>query len=178
MECTFPTEGCNRLSVYSGMWQIIFALSISFTFVFGSYSQNVEHLFPDGEWVQYVGVGNLDGKRIFSDIRVLPKDSTNREIHVILEILTDWKITDTLQVDLIVDPDANARIKTGKKEVEAVRYRMKDSDIFVDFERPRSFTYRDQNKQLTTVWISNYALVNFPQQLKKYQEVLEIYFEK
>lgn len=153
-------------------------LLISFIFTFESYSQNVEHLFPHGGWIQYVGVGNLDGKRIVSDIRVIPKDSTNREIHVIVEVLTDWKISDSLEVDLVLDPTSNYRIKISKKEVEAVRYRSKDSEVFVDFEKPVSFTYYNQDKELITNWVSHYARINFPQQLKKYQEVLEVYFEK
>lgn len=169
-------EGCNRSSVYSGVWNIL--LSISFIFTFESYSQNVEHLFPHGDWVQYVGVGNLDGKRIVSAIRVIPKDSSNREIHVIVEILTDWKISDSLEVDLVLDPASNPRIKVGKKEVEAVRYRLKGSEVFVDFEKPVSFTYYNEDKKLITDWASHYVWINFPQRLRKYQEVLEVYFEK
>lgn len=103
-------------------------------------------MFPDGGRVQYVGVGDLDGKRIVSDIRVVPKDSTNLEIHVILEILTDWRISDSLEADLVFDPAANARIKAGKKDVEAVRYRLKNSEVFMDFEKPVSFTYHNQTR--------------------------------
>jgi hypothetical protein len=158
------------------MIHLVFSFILGFSFV--SYSQNVEHLFQDRDWIQYVGVGDLDGKRIVSDLRVVPKDSTNREIHAILEILTDWKITDTLRFDLVLDPAANARIEAGKKVVEAVRYRMKDSDVFIDFEKPESFSYYDQNKELITSWISHYARINFPEKLKKYQEVLEVYYEK
>ncbi|MDF3028832.1 MAG: hypothetical protein K0S23_3139 [Fluviicola sp.] len=169
-------EGCNRTAVHSVVWNIL--LSISFIFTFESYSQNAEHLFPYGGWVHYVGVGNLDGKRIVSDIRVMPKDSTNREIHVIIEILTDWKISDSLEVDLVLDPTLNSRITTSNKEVETVRYRLKDSDIFVDFEKPVLFTSYTQDKELTSYWASHYAWINFPQRLKKYQEVLEVYFEK
>lgn len=176
MAFTFPTEDYNVLS--NRTWRTIFALSISFIFVFVSYSQNVEHLFPDGGWIHYVGVGNLDGKQIVSDIRVTPKDSTNREIHVILEILIDWKISDVLEVDLVLDPAANAHIETGEKEVEAIRYRLRDSEVFVDFEKPNLFTYYNQNKELMTDWVSHYACVNFPQRLKKYQQVLNIYHEK
>lgn len=123
---------------------MVFSLILGFSFV--SYSQNVEHLFPDGGRVQYVGVGDLDGKRIVSDIRVVPKDSTNLEIHVILEILTDWRISDSLEADLVFDPAANARIKAGKKDVEAVRYRLKNSEVFMDFEKPVSFTYHNQTR--------------------------------
>ncbi len=155
---------------------LVFSLILGFSIV--SYSQNVEHLFQDRDWIQYVGVGDLDGKRIVSDIRVVPKDSTNREIHVILEILTDWRISASLEADLVFDPAANARIKAGKKDVEAVRYRMKNSEVFIDFEKPVSFTYHNQNKELITTWVSHYAWINFPKELKKYQQVLEIYFEK
>lgn len=161
-----------------GIRSILFVLSLTFGITFVSYSQNVEHLFPDRGWIQYVGVGNLNGKRIVSDIRVVPKDSTCHEIHVVLEILTDWKITDYLEADLVLDPGANARIKTDDKEVEAVRYRMKNSEVFVDFEKPVSFTYYNQDKELITTWQSHYAWINFPKELRKYQKVLEIYFEK
>ena len=173
-----PTEDCNRLNFHSGAGRMLLTLLISFIFVCASEAQNVQHLIPDGDWVQYVGVGSLDGKRIVSDIRVTSKDSTNREIHVVLEILTDWKISDSLEVDLVLDPAAKPRIKTGKKEVEAIRYRMRDSEVFIDFEKPGSFTYYNQDKELITAWVSHYAWINFPQRLKKYQEVLEIYFEK
>ena len=155
---------------------LVFLLIPGFSFV--SYSQNVEHLFPDGGRIQYVGVGDLDGKRIVSDIRVVPKDSTGQEIHVILEVLTDWKISDYLELDLILDPEANARIQTGRKKVEAIRYRLKDSEVFVDFEKPVPFTYYNQDNELITSWASHWALINFPKELKKYQQVLEIYFEK
>lgn len=154
----------------------VLSLIVGFSFV--SYSQNVEHLFPDRGWIQYVGVGDLDGKRIVSDIRVVPKDSTSREIHVILEVLTDWKISDHYEVDLVFDPEANVRIDTGEKDVEAFRYRLKDSEVFIDFEKPVSFTYYDQDHELITSWASHWAVINFPKQLKKYQEVLDIYFEK
>lgn len=111
-------------------------------------------------------------------IRVVPKDSTGQEIHVILEILTDWKISDYLELDLIMDPEANARIQTGRNKVEAIRYRLKDSEVFVDFEKPVPFTYYNQDNELITSWTSHWALINFPKELKKYQQVLEIYFEK
>lgn len=161
-----------------GIRIILFVLSLTLGFTFVSYSQNVAHLFPDRGWIQYVGVGNLNGKRIVSDIRVVPKDSTCREIHVVLEILTDWKISDYLEADLVLDPEANARIDTGEKDVEAFRYRLKNSEVFVDFEKPVSFTYYNQDKELITAWQSHYASINFPTELKKYQKILEIYFEK
>lgn len=158
------------------MIHLVFSVILGFSFV--SYSQDVEHLFPDGGWIQYVGAGDLDDKRIVSDIRVVPKDSTNREIHVILEVLTDWKVSDYLEADLILDTEANSFIETDKKQVEAVRYRMKGSEVFVDFEKPVAYTYYNQDNQLITTWQSHYAWINFPKELKKYQQVLEIYFEK
>lgn len=173
-----PTEDCNRLNLHSGAWRMLLTLLISFIFVCASEAQNVQHLFRNGAWIHYVGTGDLDGKRVVSDIRVTPKDSTNREIHLKLEILTDWKLSDTLEIDLVLDPAANPRVKTDGKEVEAIRYRVRDSEVFMDFEKPVSFTYYNQNRELITDWVSHYAWINFPQQLKKYREVLEIYHEK
>ncbi len=67
-----------------------------------------------------------------------------------MEVLTDWKVSDYLEADLILDSETTIFIKTDKKKVEAIRYRMKGSEVFVDFEKPVAFTYYNQDKELIT----------------------------
>ena len=111
-------------------------------------------------------------------MRVSPKDSSNREIHVQLTILTDWKVTDSLQLDLVLDTLTKPVIETTRDKKEAIRYSSKNPEVFVVFEKPTVSTHYTQNKEQITVWSSHWAAVNFPKQLKKYQQVLKIYHEK
>lgn len=140
--------------------------------------QHVEHLFHRTNYTMYVGSGDLDGKRVVSDMQITPKDSSNREIHVKLTILTDWKVTDSLQLDLVLDPLTKSVIQTPRDKKEGIRYSSKNADVFIVFETPSVSTHYTQSKEKITVWSSNWASVNFPEKLQKYQMVLNTYHEK
>ena len=81
--------------------RIVLTLSLILVFIPLSHSQN-NHLF-EGTHTLYVSAGHLKGKRIVSGIQVQAKDSTNREIHVRMDLLKDWIAVDSAEFDLFLD---------------------------------------------------------------------------
>ncbi|MNK02243.1 hypothetical protein D3C87_200630 [compost metagenome] len=184
MDCTFQTEDCkhsvNNFAPTAIGMRMILVLSLVVAFTSFTYSQAVEQLFRNGSYhAVYVSVGDLNGKRIVSDMQVTPKDSSNHEIHVELTILTDWKVSDSLKLDLVLDTVTKGSIETGHGKKEAIRYSSsKNPEVFVLFETPTMSTHDTPSKEKITVWSSYCASVHFPKRLVKYQKVLDVYHEK
>lgn len=156
----------------------IFLFSLALTFISVSYSQNTNHLFEQKHTL-YVSAGHLKGKRIVSGILVEAKDSTNQEIHVRMDLLKDWIATDSAEFILFLDTTKHEFIYLDDRKYEAIHYRSKDSQIRINFEKPKEFNYYvREGKEKRTSWSSTYATVNYSNRFKKYNRVLKVYFEK
>lgn len=155
--------------------RIIFALSLVLTFV--SFSQD-NHLF-DRERALYVSAGYMSGKRVVCGIHIQSKDSTNRGIHVKVELLKDWVQVDSSEYDLFLDTTKHAFVYLDERKYEAIQYRSKDSKIAINFEKPKLFEYYTKDgTEKKTSWLSTYATVIYSNHLRKYNRVLKVYFEK
>ncbi len=158
--------------------RIIFLLSLVFTFISESYYSQNNHLF-DQEHALYVAAGYMKGKRIVCGIHVQSKDSTNVEIHVKVELLKDWIQVDSSEFDLFLDTSGHEFISLDGRRYEAIQYRSKDAKVRINFEKPRLFEYYTKDgSEKRSSWISTYAAVICSNQLKKYNRVLKVYFEK
>jgi hypothetical protein len=155
-----------------------FSLFFIFTSA-SSYSQdNSNHLFAEGSKL-YISAGHQGGKRIVSGIQVEAKDSTNQQIHVRMDLLKDWVACDSAEFDLFLDTTRQEFIYLDDRKYESIHYRSKDSQIQINFEKPKEFTY--YNKDGTgkrSAWISTYAKVHYSNRFKKYNRILKMYFEK
>jgi hypothetical protein len=157
--------------------RIILILSlVQVAFIPLSYSQN--HLF-ERDHILYVSAGYLKGKRIVSGIEVKAKDSTNRQIQVKLEVMENWITTDTATFELFVDTSKHEFIYVDDRKYEAIHYRTADNKVQINFEKPREFTYYVQGgTEKMTSWLSTFAAVRCSNRFKKYNRVLQVYYEK
>ena len=151
-------------------------------FIFTSascYSQDhSNHLFSRGNTL-YVSAGHLGGKHIVSGIQVEATDSTNREIHVRMDLLKDWVPCDSAEFDLFLDTTKHEFIYLDDRKYESIHYRSKDSQIQINFQKPKEFTYYNKDETgKQTAWTSTYAKVHYSNRFKKYNKILKMYFEK
>lgn len=141
-----------------------------------SYSQN-NHLFV-GKYTLYVSAGYLKGKRIVSGIQVQAKDSTNREIHVRMDLLKDWITVDSAEFDLFLDTAKHEFIYVNERKYEAIHYESKDSQIRINFEKPIGHEMKTNNGMEWIYWASAHATVSYSNRFKKYNRILKVYYEK
>lgn len=155
----------------------VFLFSLAFAFIPVSYSQN-NHLF-ERKRALYVSAGHLSGKRIVAGIQIQSIDSLNQQVHVKFELLANWKQIDSSEYDLFLDTTKHEFIFVDGHEYEAIQYRSKDSEVKINFEKPREYTYfvRGETEKIT-IWTSIYATVNQSNRFEKYNRVLKVYYEK
>ncbi|WP_343636667.1 hypothetical protein [Fluviicola sp.] len=159
---------------------ILFAFPFIFLCNFISHSQENYRWFGR-KYALYVSAGYMNGKRLVSGLEIYPKDSVNREIHVKLEILENWKIVDSAAFDLYLDTSRLEFIAVDDRKYEAIQYRSKDNTVRVNFEKPEKHESILENGMEWVYWSCNYATVNYAStynRFKKYRKVLKVYYEK